>query len=183
MPNIKPVMTPQPMFPIPFGYPVMGFGQNYVNNINFTQNFNNFNHFNNYHPAATFVAFNPYQQVYPMQHYNMMNNFVVPQQKAIFPYGQTLINPMMQNNKLPNTLTKENTVISTNIQTNLTTNTPQQNKNMQRTQNENNKIIDQCNMNETKQKVIEIEKKHLDNDSFIANPTLSYIYGGHVNLF
>ena len=152
-----------------------------MNNINFTQNFNNFNHFNNI-PTPAFVAFNPYQQVYPvpMNYQSGHNNLMVPRHLSTQNFAQS-INPLYLNcNKSTQAVntqfTQENNISQAiNSNNHLSQLNPTENN----SKLANIKEMDESNKYKT-DKINEKDKGCNENDEFIPNPTLSYIYGGHV---
>jgi hypothetical protein len=163
------------MFHLPYTFPVVNLGQNYVNNINFTQNFNNFNHFNNI-PAPSFVTFNPYQQVYPvpLNYPATYNNIMVPRHSAPQNFHQT-INPVFMN---CNKSTQEN-----NISPSIVANThPSVANPLDNNCKLQKKIESEESVCVKTDKSSEKDKGNHENDEVISNPTLSYIYGGHVSV-
>ncbi len=168
------------MFHLPYTFPVVNLGQNYVNNINFTQNFNNFNHFNNI-PAPSFVTFNPYQQIYPvpLNYPSTYNNIMVPRSLAPQNFHQG-INPVFINcNKSSQPVVAQENNISPSIVANTHSslaNPPDNNCKLSK-KNESEESV-----GVKTEKKSEKDKGNHENDEVISNPTLSYIYGGHVSI-
>ena len=160
----------QPMFQIPLGFPLMNMGQNYVNNINFTQNFN---HFNNYPGSHGILHLNPYQ-MHPLPFgYPPVNNMMIPPSQHIMhqPIKQHIIIPPPEPLPLPNLPDPlPDKIILKKKESNLET---------------GKKFVSVETVKKSTDKKEENKKTSATNttqkpEEMLRNPTLSYIYGGHV---